>query len=181
MDGVMGSDERLMEEVRAEQVAAFQVLYDRHHRAVFHFLLRFVGDRQAAEDLLQETFLRVFAHREEYQPRAAFKAWLFTIARNLVLDQLRRQRGSPEGEEALETVADPGATPLEQAAARELGERLQAAVLKLSPTEREVLLLGRFAGLSHEEITEVTGASLGAVRVALFRALQRLRTLLGPL
>ncbi|MFQ5899496.1 MAG: RNA polymerase sigma factor [Candidatus Methylomirabilia bacterium] len=176
----MGSDERLMEEVSAGRLAAFQLLYDRHHRAVFHFLLRFFGDRQTAEDLLQETFLRMFAHREEYRARAAFKAWLFTIARNLVFDQLRRRRPSPERAEALESLADPGPTPLEQAEAQELREQLQGAVLKLPPTEREVLLLSRFAGLSHEEIGEVTGASLGTVRVALHRALRRLRGLLGP-
>ncbi|MFQ5521813.1 MAG: RNA polymerase sigma factor [Candidatus Methylomirabilia bacterium] len=176
----MSSDESLMEEVSAGHVAAFQLLYDRHHRAVFHFFLRFLGDRHTAEDLLQETFLRMFAHRGEYRARAAFKAWLFTIARNLALDHLRRQRGSPAREGVLETVVDPKPSPLEHAEVRELDERLQALVLILPTTEREVLLLSRFAGLSHEEVAEVTGASLGAVRVALHRALRRIRELLGP-
>lgn len=183
MSGVPPSDEALMEEVRAGSLAAFQALYDRHRRGVFNFLLRSLGDRRIAEDLLQETFLRVFAHREEYRPTAALRTWLFTIARNLLIDQLRQQSRRPELEDeaTLEAAVDPGATPLQQAEAAELGERLQAAVLRLSPSQREVLLLGRFAGLSHEEIARVTGASPEAVRVTLHRALSRLRDLLGPL
>lgn len=176
-------DEALMEEVRAGNLAAFEALYDRHHRRVFTFLLRSLGERRAAEDLLQETFLRVFAHREEYRPTAAFKAWLFTIARNLLVDQLRQRSGSRDLEsvENLEAVADPGATPLQQAEARELGERLQAAVLRLPPSQREVLLLSRFVGLSDAEIADIIGGPPGAVRVTLHRALRRVRTLLGAL
>lgn len=172
-----------MAEVRAGSPAAFQVLYDRHSGTVFNFLLRSLGDRRIAEDFLQETFLRVFAHREDYRPTAAFRTWLFTIARNLVVDQFRQRTTSPELEtgEALEPVPDPGATPLQQAEARELGERLQAAVLRLSPSQREVLLLSRFASLTHDEIAQVTGTSPEAVRVSLHRALRRLRDFLGTL
>ncbi|MBI3456484.1 MAG: sigma-70 family RNA polymerase sigma factor [Candidatus Rokubacteria bacterium] len=177
MAGATRSDQALMAEVQAGSVRAFQALYDRHRQAVFAFLLRSLADRRAAEDLLQEAFLRVFARRQHYRPTATFKTWLFTIARNLVIDQLRQQSGRQgfERGEILETVADPGATPLQQAEARELGERLQAAVLRLPPSQREVLLLSRFAGLSHDEIAEVTGTSPGAVRVTLHRALRRLR------
>ena len=177
------SDEALMEEVRSGNLAAFQALYDRHHRSVFGFLLRSLGERPAAEDLLQETFLRVFAHREEYRPTAAFKAWLFTIARNLLIDHLRQWSRSPDLEslENLEPLLDAAATPLQQAEARELGERLQAAVLRLPPSQREVLLLSRFVGLSDAEIADITGGSPGTVRVTLHRALRRVRTLLGAL
>ncbi|MBI2155082.1 MAG: sigma-70 family RNA polymerase sigma factor [Candidatus Rokubacteria bacterium] len=183
MSGDLRPDEALMEEVRAGNRAAFQVLYDRHHRSVFGFLLRSLGERRAAEDLLQETFLRVFAHREEYRSTASFRGWLFTIARNLLIDQLRRKSGSPdvESRENLEAVADPGATPLQQAEAWELDERLQEAVLRLTPSQRDVLLLSRFTGLSAAEIAEVTGSSPEAVRVTLHRALLRLRALLGML
>lgn len=183
MSDLTRSDEALMEEVRAGSIAAFQVLYDRHSRNVFNLLLRSLGDRRAAEDLLQETFLRVFAHRDEYHPTAQFRTWLFTIARNLLIDQLRRQSGRPEvdSDEALQVVADPDATPLQRAEAQELGDRLQVAVLKLPPSQREVLLLSRFADLNAEEIARVTGISPGAVRVTLHRALRRLQELLGPL
>jgi len=177
------SDETLMQEVRAGGVAAFQALYQRHHRAVFNFLLQSLGDRQSAEDLLQEAFLRVFLHREEYRPTATFRTWLFTIVRNLVIDQLRKRRATPETghEETLDTLVEPSASPLAHAEARELGERLQEAVRRLPPSQREVLILTRLAGLSYEEVAQVTVASVGAVRTTLHRALRRLRDLLGPL
>ncbi len=182
MSDVTSSDEALMQAVAAGNVAAFHALYDRHHRGVFSLFLRSIGDHHRAEDLLQETFLRVFAHRQAYRPTATFRTWLFTIARNLLIDQLRQRRENPEIEsgEILETVADPGATPLQEAEASEVEERLQAAVLRLRPSQREVLLLHRFAGLSPEEIAEVTGASPAGVRVTLHRALRRLRDFLGP-
>lgn len=172
-----------MEAVRAGDVHAFQGLYERHHRAVFAFLLRSLGDRGIAEDLLQETFLRVFTRRQEYRPVAAFRTWLFTIARNLVIDHIRKRRADPHTstEETLEAVTDPAALPGELAEARELSGRLEKAVGRLSPSQREVLLLSRAAGLRHEEIGEVTGQSPAAVRVGLHRALRELRSLLGPL
>ncbi len=176
-------DESLMEEVRRGSPEAFEVLYDRHHRAAFNFLLRFLGDYRAAEDLLQETFLRVFTHRETYRPAATFKTWLFTIARNLLIDRGRLARTRPEalGDESLREVADPSPDPLAVLEGRSLEERLQAAVKRLPPFQREVVLLSRFAGLSHDEIAHVTGASPGAVRAALHRALRRLRDFLGPM
>lgn len=176
-------DESLMQEVRRGSPEAFEVLYDRHHRAVFNFLLRFLGDRRAAEDLLQETFLRVFAHRQAYRSTAAFRTWLFTIARNLLIDRGRRARTRPEalGDELLREVADAWPDPLAVLEGRSLEERLQAGVNRLPPFQREVVLLSRFAGLSHDEIAHVTGASPAAVRVALHRGLRRLRDFLGPM
>jgi RNA polymerase sigma-70 factor (ECF subfamily) len=172
-----------MAQVRDGSVAAFQALYDRHHRALFTFLLRFLADRPAAEDLLQEAFLRVYLHGETYRPTAAFRTWLFTIARNLAVDELRRRGGGLkiEGAGTVELAVDPEATPLQQAEARDLVEQLQAAVERLPLSQREVLLLSRFVGLSHEEIARVTETSVGAVRVTLHRALSRLRDLLDRL
>lgn len=172
-----------MEEVRAGGMAAFQALYQRHHRATFNFLLHSLSDRQTAEDLLQETFLRVFLHREDYRPTAAFRTWVFTIARHLLIDELRKRRGGadPEPPDTLDSLVDAGASPEAHLEARELHERVQDAVRRLPASQRDVLLLARFAGLSYEEVGRVTGASAGAVRTTLHRALHRLRDLLGPL
>ncbi len=177
------SDDALMQAVRAGDLSAFQALYERHHGTVFTFLARSLGDRRSAEDLLQETFLRVFARREDYRPTAAFRAWLFAIARNLVIDEFRRRGAHPDADldSPLEELAAPDASPLEQAEGQELARRLQAAVGWLSPSQREVLLLSRFTGLNHEEVARVTGGSPAAVRVTLHRALRRLRDLLGLL
>lgn len=174
------SDETLMEALRGSDPAAFDVLYQRYHGVVFNFLLRMVRDRALAEDLLQETFLRLFAHRAGYRRTARFKTWVLTIARNLAIDRLRRvgEFSPPESNEALEALPDRRANPLQRAEAAELADRLQAALLRLPSSQREVLLLSRFAGLSHEEIADVIETSPGAVRVTLHRALRRLQALL---
>ncbi len=168
-----------MAEVREGRLAAFQALYERHHRALFTFLLRFVADRPTAEDLLQDTFLRVYLHRDTYRPSGTFRTWLFTIARNLALDH-SRHRGQVVGEEIPDylTIPDPSPGPVEQIEGKALLVRLEGAISRLPPAQREVLLLSRFAGLSHGEIAQVTGATLTAVRVTLHRALRSLRTLL---
>lgn len=179
----MVSDEALMKDVRAGSVVAFQTLYDRHHRTLFTFFLRSIGDTHRAEDLLQETFLRVFAHRQSYRPTAAFKTWLFTVARNLLIDHVRQRGQGSEmaSPESLDAVADPAPTPLQLAEAAEVSEQLQTAILQLPPSQREVLLLNRLAGLGHEEIAEIIGVSAAAVRVTLHRALRRLAALLESL
>jgi len=175
------SDEALMETLRGGSAAAFQALWERHHRGLFTFLARFLGDRGQAEELLQETFLRVYLNRDRYRPVAAFRTWLYTIARNLALDRLRRQ-GHPEAEpESAEAIPDPDPGPLRRLEARETLARLDAALAQLTPRQREVLLLARYAGLSHAEIAEITGSSPEAVRVTLHRALRVLRRFLsGP-
>src|ERR1051326_8407279 len=86
------SDAALMRRLACDEVAAFDALFARHRRAVFNYTLRVLGDVGAAEDLTQECFLRVWRARRHYQPTAAFRTWLFTIARRLALDALKRRQ-----------------------------------------------------------------------------------------
>jgi|SRR5215813_2215847 len=174
-------DEALMASVQEGDVHAFQILYARHHRAVFAFALRSLGDREQAEDVLQETFFHVYTGRREYRPLAAFRTWLFTIARHQVIDQVRKRRVQPplETDDSLEHVAHPAASPLQEMEAQELSDRLERALGCLASSRREVVLLSRVVGLTHEEVAQVTGQSTAAVRVALHRALRDLQTLLA--
>lgn len=157
---------------------AFAELYERHRRAVFTFLLHLTGARDAAEDLLQETFLRMWRGRAEYRASGEFRAWIFTIARRLAVDRFRRQGLAwEEDPAALETVASPN-MPDRSAEAREELARVQRALAQLAPAQREVILLSRLAGLDAPEVARITGSTPGAVRVQLHRALQRLHGLL---
>jgi RNA polymerase sigma-70 factor (ECF subfamily) len=171
------ADDELMRRLAAGDQGAFAALYERHRTRVFTFLLRLVRDRAAAEDLLQEVFLRVYRARAEYTGRTRFQAWLFTIARRLLVDHLRRAGPAPV-EEADTPDAPAPETPAQHAEARELAARLERALEHLPPAQREVLLLARLGGLDAGEIAAVTGSTPGAVRVALHRALRRLRDLL---
>src|SRR5947209_9247475 len=136
-------DETLMQQIARNDTAAFDVLFLRHRRAVFSLTLRMVGDAPAAEDLTQECFLRVWRARERYQPAAAFRTWLFTIARRLALDELKRRETHPtvlatdtaNDEDATGTVESVAVaerkSPQEIVIARELARVLDRALRDL--------------------------------------------------
>ena len=174
------TDDELMARVRAGDAQAFTELYERHGRPVLTFLARLTADYALAEDLLQETFVRLYRARAEYEATGHFRAFLFTIARRLVIDWRRGRKlvwaDEPAALENMEGVD----RAEHRAEARELAVRLEAAIQHLPVSQREIVLLSRYAGLSTEEIARVTGSTPGAVRVGLHRALHRLRQLIEP-
>lgn len=172
------TDDELMRRVSAGDAEAFAGLYERHKRPLFTFLLRLAGDRRLAEDLLQETFVRVYRARGSYQPAGLFRTWLFTIARRLMIDHVRRERIDWDEDPKAVEQAVARARAEDRAEASDLLARLERALAHLSPRQREVILLSRFTGMEAAEIAEVVGSTPGAVRVELHRALRRLRSLL---
>src|SRR3954466_11835091 len=133
------ADEDLMVMYQKGEVRAFEVLLSRHRKPVFNFILRFVGDRETAEDLLQEAFMRVIKGAEAYQRQAKFTTWLYTIARNLCVDASRRGKhrkaasldapvGDEDGAALIDMVSD-GKEGAERAALDgELRARMQKAI-----------------------------------------------------
>ncbi|MBI4572132.1 MAG: sigma-70 family RNA polymerase sigma factor [candidate division NC10 bacterium] len=172
------SDLELMLAVKAGDRTAFEQLYRRYRDRLYAFLVRYTGDPSSAQDLFQETFLRVFRDRARYEPRAAFATWLFTIARNLFLDSVKRA-WTPgtfiEPETATLSIPDPTPGPLETLAQEEAEAVLRRAVASLAEEDRAILLLSRFEGLRYREIAKILGTSEGAVKVRAHRALQALR------
>src|SRR3972149_4364132 len=153
------SDEGLMLRYQKGEVRAFEVLLSRHRNPVFNFVLRYVGDRTHAEDLLQEVFLRIIKGADAYQRQAKFTTWLYTIARNLCVDASRRGKhrkaasldapmDSSEGKDGatlLDVVRAPQQPlPDRQAIGRELHGKLHSAIEKLSEEQREVFLMREF-------------------------------------
>ena len=182
------SDERLMRRFQAGDARAFEVLVRRHRSAIWNFLLRHVGDRARAEDLLQETLLRAVKASGEWVDRAKVTTWLFTIARNLATDEVRRavhRRAEP-----LDGRDDEGRAPIDRAAAEDpspeavaegvlLRPRLEAALAALPEEQREVFLLREQGGLGFREIAEVTGVPENTVKSRMRYALERLQEALG--
>jgi len=161
---------------------AFAQLYDRYDRQAFQFIRRILGrvHAEAAEDLHQETWIAVSRNAAAFDPaRAAFPAWLFTIARHKVFDYFRRQKvvmlAGLEADDAAERVADPAPTPLEQVETREMAERLAAAVEALPLEQRGAFLMFSLAGLSLQEIAEATGVPLETAKSRLRYARASLR------
>ncbi len=177
------SDEKLMRMYAAGDPLAFESLFSRYEKRIYNFFLRRLQDTDRAADLFQEAFLRLHRNRHNFDPRRSFAAWFYTIANNLVRDELRMKRGIQfEAIEVEDTLPASGeATPEESRAMTEIGEKVDRALKVLPEPQREVLLLSRFEGLSHKEIAEIAGRSQVAVRQLLYRALQNLRRQLNDL
>jgi RNA polymerase sigma-70 factor (ECF subfamily) len=180
------SDESLMLRYRDGDVRAFEVLVTRHRKPVFNFILRFVRDTAQAEDVTQETFLRLVKGADAYERQAKFTTWLYTIARNLCVDAARRGKhrkaaslDAPIDEDAgaslLDLVPDGQAGVDRQAQSRELGLRLRQAIESLPDEQREIFLLREVADLQFNEIAAVVGCPENTVKSRMRYALEKLR------
>lgn len=178
-----------MRRFQAGEARAFEALLRRHRSAVFQFVLRFVGNRSRAEDVLQETWLKVVRSAPQYEPRARFTTWVFTIARNLCVDAQRREvfrsmeslEGAEEGERPLgESVADGGVSDPERTAhAARLRPAIEAALAGLPDEQREVFVMREYAGLAFKEIATATNTPENTVKSRMRYALEGLRRALS--
>lgn len=184
------SDEELMIRYRDGELRAFEVLLERHRQPVFNFLYRFVHERTQAEDLLQEVFLRVVRNAEGYQPRARFTTWMYTIARNLAIDQTRKAKhqravsldqpvrgkdNDGDGSTLLSLLAAPGGKSDQKLADRQFAASLYRALEELPADQREVFLLREYQALPFQEIAEIVGAPVNTVKSRMRYALEGLR------
>lgn len=165
-------DEALMTAVRQGELAQLAPLFERHSGRLFGFLRGLVGSAHVAEDLVQETFLRVLRHRRSFKSGGAFLPWLLRIARNLAWTHLRRQSRMPS--EELPQLVD-ARSPEESRIEKQRAHEIAAALQLVSPDDREVLLLSYFEGFRHREIAQIVGSTPGAVKVRVHRARLALR------
>lgn len=168
-----------MLEVAGGDVAAFGQLVLRHQEVVWRTAFRILGDRQTAEDLAQEAFLRVFQAAGRYRPTAAFRTYLYRIVVRVCLDHLKKRR--PQSGADLTVVAEPALSVDEQA---ELGERadlVRQAIAELLPKQRSAVVLRYYEGLSGAEIADAMRTTTKAVERLLARARETLEQRLGRL
>jgi RNA polymerase sigma-70 factor, ECF subfamily len=175
-------DVRLMGLIGRGDVLAFEELIQRHQALVAGTAARMLGSNSDVEDIAQQVFIRVWKSASRYRPRAKFTTWLLKITRNLVFNELRRTKrraqvpiqAEPDAEEITlpdETTPMPDASLLEN----ELQQEIEKAIVQLPDTQRMALVLRRYEELSYEEIAEVLGLSVPAVKSVLFRARTELR------
>lgn len=177
------SDERLVELSLDGDEDAFGVLVRRYQRRLTAFLSQLVGDMELARELSQEAFVRAWSALERFNPKYRFSTWLFRIAHNLGIDQLRRRRllttplyrTDSEGDEVEVVVPDLDKDPLGHLENRALASELREVIDGLRPEYRELVLLRHFGGLSYQEIADFTEMPLGTVKNKLFRAHSVLR------
>jgi RNA polymerase sigma-70 factor (ECF subfamily) len=165
-----------MREVRDGDISKLGILFERHHVSLFDFLSRTMGDRAAAEDLVQEIFIRILKYRATYRDEGRFETWIFQIARNARIDYLRRRPFEPLERHAVELPSQEQ-SPIEQLEQGEDAARLRRALMRMPVEKRELIVLARYRGMKADQIAVVIGAEPGTVRVRLHRALKELAEL----
>jgi RNA polymerase sigma-70 factor (ECF subfamily) len=185
------ADETLMLRYQQGDRAAFAQLVRRHQTALYNFALRQVRVPQVAEDVVQETFVRVVQNAGDFKHEARFTTWVYTITRNLCIDHLRKRalRKHPSLDEARgeegegptlgEQTADPRASVEREATGTELKVRIARAVDTLPDEQREVFLMREIANLPFKEIAEITGVPENTVKSRMRYALERLQEALS--
>lgn len=167
------SDESLMKRYGSGDMAAFEILYERYRGPLYRFYLRHVSEPATANDLYQGCWEKVINFRERYRDSAPFKAWLFRIAHNHLVDHWRASR--PTGVLDEESPDSGTIDPSDVVADQERGARLRAALDQLPPEQREVVVLKLEAGLSVEEIGKITGAGFETAKSRLRYATRKLK------
>ena len=176
------TDEQLLSEYRHGDKTAFSDLVARYQRELYHFLVRFLGNRAAAEDVFQETFLQVHQSAEQFDPQRRFRPWLFTIAANKARDLIRSQArrptnplqasisGDEESGEFIDLMQAAQDAPGAQMESEELQQQVQSTVGNMPEHLREILLLSYFHQFPYKQIGEILGIPLGTVKSRLHAA-----------
>lgn len=175
----------------AGEERAFQELVERYQTRLLNFVFRTIGDRDRAEDLVQEVFIRVYRHLHRFDRSKKFSTWVYTIASNLAKNELRNRSRNPlvlfqtirrnwEDDDRPLQFEDPGSRPDDLYRKRHLREAVEEAVEKLPPHHRNVFVLRELEGKSYEEIAEITSCNLGTVKSRLNRARNAFASLVAP-
>ncbi len=175
-------DTELMLDCQAGDWSAFRILLERCEVRLINYIYRMVGDIDEAEDLFQETFLKVLENRTNYRPTAKFSTWLYTIARNLCLNWLKRQEiskrvvaSAPQQPQVSESPSSSGDSPESE----ELEYKLKTAIRELPEKLHEALVLRFYADLSYKEISELMSAPIGTVNYWVQEAIKKLAARFG--
>jgi RNA polymerase sigma-70 factor (ECF subfamily) len=183
------SDRALVTQARSGDPDAYGVLVERHSRIVFRLAFRMTGNREDAEDVVQDAFLRAYRQLGRFDQRAEFGTWLYRIATNRALDMIRVRRrqssnaapAGPDESDPLEQLPGGNPSPERSAWSAELRGAVEDAMNQLSPTERAAFVLRHFEGMRIEEVGRALECRPGAAKHSVFRAVQKLRRALEPL
>ncbi len=193
-DLASATDQQVVQRACRGEEAAYRELIRRYQRPVFSLVYRMVRDRELAEDLTQETFVKVLNAIDRYRPEFKFSSWIFKIANNAAIDHLRKKEldtlsleGRPDAttpdriEATSLQVRHRGESPLDEVEARELGSQIEQAIAKLRPEYRACIVLRHIEGRAYDEIAEMLDLPLGTVKTYIHRARAELQAALAPL
>ena len=169
-------DEDLMFHVRNGVGESLGELFSRYQDPLFNFYCRLTGDRAISEDLVQDVFYRILKYRQTYRPGTSFRAWMYQIARNARLDNIRKEQLPKDHMKVPLEFDIAGEAPADRVQQEQEAALLHRALMQLPEEKREILVLSRFQELKYDEIAQLLGCEVGTVKVRVFRALKDLRT-----
>jgi RNA polymerase sigma-70 factor (ECF subfamily) len=164
------ADQLLMLAVRDGEVEKLGVLFERHHRTLFNFFLRLTRERSAAEDLVQEVFIRVLKYRHTYRGDSQFLTWAYQIARRAHIDWLRKKKPEAQWDDDRPEPASLETPVSERLREGQEQELLKVAFARLPEDRREILVLTRYQEMEYDEVAKVLGCNVGAVKTRVHRA-----------
>jgi len=169
------SDEQIMEAVKNGNLQQASLLFDRYHKRIFNFLARLTNDREGAEDLTQNVFLRMLKYRHTYKPEMKFQSWIYQMARNAFSDYYQQQKQRMPVKMEVEKLDDHLPDLMEALEQEENEKRLIRALAQLPDDYRELLVLTRFQHLKYEEVAGFLNMTVANVKVKVHRAIGQLR------
>ena len=171
-------DRALVEAFLAGRREAFDLIVERHRRSVYQVCYRFVGNHEDAADLAQDVFVRAFKGLRKFKGESALRTWLYLVGVNACLNRVSVRRPEIEPIDAVQRVDAHALDPLEQIVRDERAVTVRAAIQKLPPKQRATVVLRVYQELTHEEIANILGSSVGAVKANFFHALGNLKRIL---
>jgi len=180
------TDEELIKEFQTSNTLdAYEILVKRYKDPLMNFVFRFVGDRDACTDIVQDTMIKFYLNKDSYREFAKFSTWIYTIAGNLAKNELKRRKrrtlfsiDNSDDERSIQIEDKSFLAPDKSADSEIKNEIIQRALLKVKPVYREVVILRDIQGLTYEEIAEITKLSIGTVKSRINRGRTQLQKLL---
>lgn len=163
--------------VKQGVLEAMTPLFDRYHVKLYNFFLRLTFDRVLSEDLTQNVFYRILRYRHSYRKEHKFRSWMYQMARNILADHFEKEKIKPRDQYPEDWLEKHQGNDEEDIENKERLKALYKALFQLPAEQREILELSRFQGLKYKEIAEITGNSVGAIKVKVYRSIQKLREL----
>jgi RNA polymerase sigma-70 factor (ECF subfamily) len=169
------TDEQIMEAVKNGELQLSSVLFDRYNKRLFNFLARMTRDRELAEDLTQNVFLRMIRYRNSYKEHMKFQAWIYQVARNVFSDHYQANKNKKADYVSVEKVKENYEDMEENKDMEEKEQLLQRSLALLSEEQRELLVLTRFQHMKYEEVAAILDTTVANIKVKVHRAIGKLR------
>lgn len=171
------NDEQLMQKVKNGDLDSLAPLFEKYHMRLYNFFLRLTQNRDVSRDLTQNVFRRIISYRESYDNNWKFRSWMYQIARNVHLKHYQENKFLKSDFHETEKLEVDSKSAIEEMDLETKKSTLYEALNQLSPEQREIIELSRFQGLKYQEISEITGNSVTAIKVKVHRAMHKLRKL----